>query len=429
MSDTIATDAQSLEITSGLIDLYELEIGAGTNNILYFYGGKDLDNGNADKDIIFDGKTYIALPVMLEGIEKKGDGAMARPIMTIANVESIVKTGADFKTQMDDGTWDSVWQGETIDGTNFQIEHLIGQRVTRRRTFEKYTGSGVSPFEFPKETFIIDRVSNKTLLFVELELASPMDLAGTRLPRRSVIGKYCPWLYQGYKKGDKGSACFWKVNGQISDANNTYTFYFTVDDEPIVSAALLTGSTNDFWKGAYSSSTTYGSGEYVSQTVSQTDRNTGVSYQETLFWRSEAASNTGNTPSAASVSWQQVRTYTAWSNSTSYTINNESPFPNFKKNPYVSYGDGTGDHSETDPTVTIWRAVAPSTNIAPGTNTSIWVRGDVCGKLLKSCKVRYQGVPRITGNSYDLESSVVHSQLNSSSALPFGGFPGSRKFR
>ena len=429
MSDTIATDAQALEVATGLIDLYEIEIGTGTNNTLYFYGGKDLENGDANKDVIFDGNTYIGLPIVVEGIEKKADGAMARPTMVVANVESIVKTGADFKTQMEDGTWDSIWNGEIVNAANFKMETLIGQRVTRRRTFEKYTGSGVSPYEFPKETFIIDRISNKTLLFVELELASPMDLAGTRIPRRAVIGKYCPWVYQAYDKTNKKSACFWKVNGQIRDANNTYTYYFTGDDEPIVNAALLTGSSNDFWKGAYSSSTSYGKGEYVSQTVAQTDRNTGSSYNETLFWRSEAASNQGNTPSAASSSWQQVRTFTAWSNSTSYTINNESPFPDFKKNPYVSYGDGTGDHSETDPTVTIWRAIAPSTNVAPGTDPAIWVRGDVCGKLLKSCKIRYQAVPRMTGNNYDLGSSVVHAELNSSSALPFGGFPGSRKFR
>ena len=86
MSDTIATDAQSLEVTTGLIDLYEIEIGTGTNNTLYFYGGKDLENGDANKDVIFDGNTYIGLPIVVEGIEKKADGAMARPTMVVSNI-------------------------------------------------------------------------------------------------------------------------------------------------------------------------------------------------------------------------------------------------------------------------------------------------------------------------------------------------------
>ena len=42
-NDVISTDAQSLEIASGLIELYELELGTGTNNTLYFHSANDLD--------------------------------------------------------------------------------------------------------------------------------------------------------------------------------------------------------------------------------------------------------------------------------------------------------------------------------------------------------------------------------------------------
>ena len=52
----IATDAQDLEIDSGIVELYEIEIGNvpeaaiesdaanADKNILYFHPGKDLDN-------------------------------------------------------------------------------------------------------------------------------------------------------------------------------------------------------------------------------------------------------------------------------------------------------------------------------------------------------------------------------------------------
>ena len=400
MTNLIATDAQDLEIDSGLVELYELEIGTGSNNTLFFHPGKDLDNGTTDKDLIFDGNTYIALPIMMDNIEKSATGAMNRPKLTIANVESIIKTGSDFKTQMEDGTWDATIDGEALPATEFEIDDLVGQRITRRVTLEKYTGSGVTAYEFDKEVFIIDRIAAKTAILIELELSAPVDLAGIRLPRRQVIGKYCPWLYQGHHtKSKTSSACFWKTKNQIEDENgNFYSFYFTKDDEPLVLNTRLAGNSTSFWKGAYSAGTTYASGEYVS--------NGG------LFWRSEKDSNTGNTPSETSIFWQIVRTYSQYSSSTAYSVHATDP----RRNDYVLSSD------------TVWRAIAANTGVTPGTNQNVWVRGDVCGKLLKSCKSRYQVIPKATGSGYTL-GGIPHKKENTYQALPFGGFPGSRKFR
>mgnify|MGYP003311789136 FL=1 len=414
MSDVVATEVQSLEITNPLIDLYEIEIGEGSNNILYFHSEKDLENGDTNKDIIFDGNTYITLPIMLEGIEQKSEGAIARPKLTIANVESILKSsGNKFKTQMTDGTWDASIDGDVLLADDFKLDDLIGARLTRRRTLDKYCGSGVTAQEFNKETYIIDRIASKNFMFVEIELAAPIDLSGVRIPNRTVIGKYCPWVYQGWSASNPDAgACYWKLSKQIKDTSGEiYSFYFTGDDEPLVLASQLTGSTGTAWKGAYSSSTTYGKSEYVS--------NGG------LFWRSEADSNTGNTPSESSAFWQIVRTFSGWSSSTTYTIDTGSP-PDFRKNPYV--GHGSAD------TYTIWRCVRNQSSSdfkTPGTDTRYWVRGDVCGKLLTSCKRRYQAVPFLTGNTNDLSATVPRcdADLNSYISLPFGGFPGSRKFR
>ena len=179
MSNVIATDAQDLEIDSGIIELYEIEIGevplaaieananaAGTNT-LYFHPGKDLDNGTTDNDLLFgtgtEGgqQTYVALPIFMEGVEKSAEGAMARPKLTFANVESIIKNNSIFKTQMGDGTWNSEIDGVAVSTTNFAMDDLIGARVTRRKTLEKYTGDGVSGYEFGKELFVIDRISSR----------------------------------------------------------------------------------------------------------------------------------------------------------------------------------------------------------------------------------------------------------------------------
>ena len=495
MSVEITTDAQGSEVSSPLIFLYEISLGTGTNNTLFFHSAKDLDGTDSNKDLIFDGNTYISLPIIIDDIEKKADGAMNRPKVTIANVETLIKTGSAFKTEMEDGTWDSAIQGENITATNFKFEDLIGQRFVRRKTLEKYTGSA-TPVEFPKETFIIDRISEKNFLSVTLELASPMDLNGVRIPARTVVGKYCPWIYKGHNVSETKSACYWLDHEQISDtSNNKYSFYFTKNDEPLIlydhffnadgtrksaesgsiarveirtggsgyssapsvtisaptsgttataTATISSGSVNAItvtnagsgytgeatvsfsggsptaaatavarinfaaWMGDYSSSTAYLKGQYV--------------YSNALVWRAEQ-DVTNVTPAEGNSNWQIVRTYKTWDSSTSYTINSSDP----RQNSYVRFLD-SGDASNPNNNK-VFRAIKANTNVEPGTDSTTWVAGDACGKLLKSCKIRYQALPRKVGTTAVQTDAIPHSENNTNIWLPFGGFPGSRKFR
>jgi phage-related protein len=496
MTDRIelVKDAQDLEVISPLIELYELTIGSGTNNKLYFHSAKDLDNGTATNDLIF-GKgtpggeqTYVTLPIFMEDIEKSTSGAMNRPKLSIANVESILKQGSDFKTQMEDGTWDGTIDGELIIAQNFRMDHLVGQRITRRRTLEKYTGANVDAYEFDTETFIIDRISSKNPVFCELELASPADLGGIRIPARQVIGKYCPWAYQGHADNANKSACKWGTSSQISAWNGDtpasgaaresleYSFYFTQDDEPLVYFQHFLGSANSMWKGAYYN-TAYNAGQYVSHGAAYTATTpanaaianstnltlvaaasnvnikigfsvagTGVASGTTVvqiagtyvklsaaiaarssqltgltltftspseYYRAQAHHPVGGTPPAARIpQWTLARTYSNYNSSTAYILDPSDSL----KNPYVKHLG------------TIWRAVAPSTGVTPGDDEGVWIRGDACGKLLTSCKIRYQAVPQIYGAAYD-DDAVPAYEVNTAMTLPFGGFPGSNKFR
>tara|TARA_B100001094_G_scaffold124976_1_gene120892 strand:+ start:10572 stop:11843 length:1272 start_codon:yes stop_codon:yes gene_type:complete len=423
VSNLIVTDAQDLEIASGIVELYEIKIGTGSNNTLYFHAGKDLDNGTAGNDLLFgtgtEGgqQTYIAMPIFLEGLEKSAEGAQNRPTLTFANVESIIKNSSVFKTKMDevDGsnnlTWDAKIDGIPVPSSTFNMDNLIGARVTRRKTLEKYTGDGVTGYEFQKELFLIDRISNKNNLFIEVELASPVDLGGVRLPRRQVVGKYCSWIYQGGATDPSKSACIWKTQQQFEDSNgDIFSFYFTGNDEPLVLASYLTGSSTTFWKGTYSSGTAYALGNFVLH---------GGEY-----WRCEKAlplvsGDNGVVPTETAVQWQLVRTYTVWSNSTNYTVNATDT----RKNSYVKYDDSAG-------TVTVWRAVRANSGITPGTDETVWTRGDTCGKLLKSCKIRYQGMPIINESSGSYSTDAIPSSVvDTNIPLPFGAFPGTRKFR
>jgi hypothetical protein len=310
---------------------------------------------------------------------------------------------------MDDGTWDAEIDNIPITTNNFVMEDLIGARVTRRKTLEKYTGldendNPVTGYDFGKELFIIDRISNKSSIFIEVELASPMDLGGVRIPRRQVIGKYCPWIYQGGQTDPGKSACTWKTHEQIEDKEHyLYSFYFTGDDEPLILASYLTGTNyNDFWKGPYSASTPYIRGKAFVSSAG-------------LFWRCEK-DVTGVLPTETAFQWQVVRTYTVYSASTPSTVDAADS----RKNSYVKYAN------------TIWRAVRASTGVTPGTNESAWTRGDTCGKLLKSCKIRYQGLPlmnRVADTGAYGADAIISPVVDTNIPLPFGAFPGTRKFR
>ena len=479
MTNLIATDAQDLEISSPLIELFELTIGtvptgeAANTNKLYFHAAKDLDGTDSNKDIIFDGNTYVTLPIMMDDIEKKTGGTMNRPKLTIANVESLIKVGSSFRTQIDDDTWNSEIDGEAITDVNFKLDHLVGQRLERRRTLEKYTGldesnNPVTAYEFDREVFIIDRIAAISPLFCELELASPADIGGVRIPNRQVIGKYCPWVYQGEIRGKTKSACDWPGYTEVSSDALEYNIYFTADDEPIILASHLTGTSyNAAWKGVYDNTTAYAVGEYVSHqseydvqvaastsssinfnltvgvynsklragfemdfgnapkpkivqvagtrvTVDKTiSVNAGTfTFTSPVMYYRNAKASTGIIPAEGILQWGQVRTYRAWDNSTVYAPHASDS----RQSDYVKYGG------------TVWRALQTNTGVAPGSNAAIWTRGDVCGKLLTSCKIRYQAIPQITGAAYD-DDAIPDYETDTMQTLPFGGFPGSKKFR
>jgi len=396
MSNELATDQLKQEIDSGLLEFFELTIGAGSNNTLYFHDGK---KENLD-DVTFDGNTYVALPIMMEGMELKADGAMSRPTLTIANVESILKSGSKFKTQMEDGTWGATVNSEPLVATDFKLDHLVGATIVKRKTLEKYLSS--SPIiEFEKDEYIIDRISEKTNTFVTLELASPFDLGGIRVPNRVVIGKYCPWVYQGARpdvaEADRVGACNWKKENQKLNGSSRVSVFVSQNDEPMFLKSAVEG---------------LGTGVYHTSKQTSHDLDDFVKTGD-LYYQSRDDSNTAALTSTAL--WKVVIVYTEWSSdsgSANYTIDIDQ-----RKNSYVYHAN------------TVWKCVIAHTknsNFEPALDSRHWVRADLCGKLLASCKQRYQakGINNASGRNF-----IASDKANTQAILPFGGFPGSRKFR
>lgn len=315
MTELIQT-VQLQEIGDALIELFDLTLPSGTT--IYLHNG--LKQG--DEALAFPNKAgtavneYIAIPIEMEGIEFKSDGPMNRPALSMANVPVLARQISSKEDTMLD-----ILQAEGISNN----EDLLNTTVNYRRTLQKYLSASAGaaatvPVEFPTQRYIIDRVEGESNIIVSFELASPLDIEGTEIPYRQVIGKYCNWEYQGSSRG-RGGGCTW--------AKNSRNRFYNIDDQLI-------------------------------DTTGVNEWNSGTAY-----------------PTVPTRIKRTVNDF-----------------------------------------VQIFESVRPvPAGATPETNPAYWKRIDLCGKLLQSCKIRFQG-----GNADP-------STLNTNIPLPFGGFPGTKKFR
>ena len=481
----IVTDSQSLEVDSALVELYELEYDSATT--LYFHPGlssavriaslnvatatlnssqtistgttltfKGLDTsgsevsvekdvvsddpvnstitldsasglkvgmtitgpGITDTDyspIVYDGNTYYALPLQMTDLKISTTGAHNRPTITIGNVESIIRKSSAFQNANDGGS----------DGiADFSLDNLIGKRITKRQTLEKYLTidpaivSTKATVEFPKRTYIIDMIKARTAEVVVFELANPFDLEGITLPNRQVIGKYCPWIYQGLSFDTPSGGCSWAANSLITvDDDGTdrkYYPFFTDIDEPIIWKYLIYNSATGNIQSGKTHSGSAGTSYAAGALVALSDGSGGFTY-----WRSEAASNT-TVPAIDNSLWQQVKIYEPFVSGQTYSINDYVIYP-------VNNATAKDDTSfDILSTTTIYQAAITNSTETPSDKSYYWKRGDVCGKLLNSCKIRYQ-FKTAGGSNSDAHYTTPIVDLDTKHALPFGGFPGSRK--
>lgn len=382
MSNLIATDLQGQEVDSSVLDLFELTTVSGT---FYFHSGLGSDLADIqfrDKVSPFTVRTYNAIPMILDGVEMSSSGAPNRPTLSIANVTN------DLKTELGITNYDK----------------LVGATLVRRQTLEKYLvgqspDQSNPPIEMPSVSYRIDRVSRETNLAVTFELAVIYDLEGVQLPRRKVVGKYCSWMYQGYNLFDNGG-CVWSPSSVVktldsSDNEVTHEIFFDENDSPIVASS---------WLSSNSTAWTHGTAYTVNSYVVHLSK----------YYRCEVA-HTGNNskdPTDGTGHWKRVFAYTGYSSSATYPVDS-----------YVKHQVTLSNGKALS---TVWKAVAASYSgaaHAPAVNSSYWVRADLCGKTLQSCKCRFQATMVDNNNA-----SAPSSRKNSSSTLPFGAFPGTKRF-
>ena len=108
-SKPIVNEIQNLS-PSAVIEMFELDFGDSETNNIFFHAGTN----ELRQNIVWQGKTYMALPIEANGFDISSKGELPRPKLTIANI---------------DGMFSSLIR---------QYDDLIGLKLIRRRTFARY---------------------------------------------------------------------------------------------------------------------------------------------------------------------------------------------------------------------------------------------------------------------------------------------------
>jgi len=165
----VSEESQRLA-ADALVSLYRLDLTPLGGEVLRFTTGT---LGGAAVE--FDGEPYAPADVEAEGFEFSSNGALPRPKLRVSNAANAVSSAiAEF--------------GD-----------LVGAAFHRIRTYRRFLDGQVDAdptATFPVETYVVDRKSVQNAVYVEWELATPLDAEGVMLPRRQVIREVCTHSYR-----------------------------------------------------------------------------------------------------------------------------------------------------------------------------------------------------------------------------------------
>ena len=184
---------------SAIIELFEMTLDATLHGSTDTYRWHNGANANVSGNIVWNGNSYVRLPIKADGFEYSNTGTLPRPTLTISNLDGVMTTLL-------------LLVNATTAGND-----LGGATVKRIRTLKKYLDgeAAADPHaKFPDEIWYVDRKANESRDSVSFELASKFDLAGVMIPKRQIIANICQWRYRSTECGYTGSN-YWNVNDQV----------------------------------------------------------------------------------------------------------------------------------------------------------------------------------------------------------------------
>lgn len=182
---------------SARIELFVLELVEGLHyatgnpsNVPTIYRFHSGTNMNTNANIIWQGNTYQRFPISFEGAEFTGRGQVPRPVLTVANLGGISRSGSVITVT------------DLMIIVNLTTPHndLADAKLTRITTLASELDaanfpSNNNPFgtpssnELPQEIFFIDRKTTESRDIVQFELVGALDQANKKLPARQVTRK------------------------------------------------------------------------------------------------------------------------------------------------------------------------------------------------------------------------------------------------
>ena len=205
----------------------------GSTDVYRWHSGV---NEQVTGNIVWNGNTYLRIPIQAEGFEFRNTGTLPRPTLTVANTDSSVTTIL-------------LLVNATTTGND-----LAGAEVRRIRTLKKFLdaanfsggNSDADPYaSMPEERYFIDRKTSESREAVVFELASKFDLAGQKIPKRQCIANVCQWEYRSSECSYTGSNFF-----DIND-NAAATLADDVCGKRLSSCKLRFGSAGELPFGSF----------------------------------------------------------------------------------------------------------------------------------------------------------------------------------
>jgi len=178
---------------SAIVELFELKLDSTLHGSSDTYRWHNGCNANVSGNVVWNGNSYIRLPIKAEGFEYTNTGTLPRPTLTVSNLDSTITTLL-------------LLVNATTPGND-----LGGATVKRIRTLKKYLDgeAAADPHaKFPDEIWYVDRKASESRESVSFELASKFDLAGVMIPKRQIIANICQWKYRSAECGYTGNIYF-----------------------------------------------------------------------------------------------------------------------------------------------------------------------------------------------------------------------------
>lgn len=175
----------------------------------YFHNGASTNDA---AELKFGGQAYQRLPIEAEGFEYKGgSGSLPRPTVRVGNLFNTVTAilnEVNETTTGNDLTGAKLTRIRTlaryVDVENFGTEGILaadddgGIATEDEGTIQMEdladASSADDTQQLPQEIYFVDRKSLENREMVEFELASALDLAGVRIPKRQCLPAEFPGI-------------------------------------------------------------------------------------------------------------------------------------------------------------------------------------------------------------------------------------------